>query len=326
MRRTVPGLAFALALAIATLSLVAAPQTAPSPLSLHASAVSFTLNYSDPASDVAKMWTSNGTHVTDAAGNWILSPSPGTVNLIRLSSSDSGLNVNVFLKVQTTLSVLPNATYEYRLYPRADNASHYVVTFRDGLTTLVSNHTGSATHNLTANTSVGNLGWLGVAVSKNYLGGAANITGWNIDATTRMVAGNYTYEDFVWQQPGNPGSAPAFIQGRVTDAGTSSGLAGVNVSTGTGGYYTTTNSTGYYSLPAAPGTFTLTFALTGYESASKTVTVSYQQTQTANEALTRITPITGQSWFWGLIIVLIVAIVAVAYLVLRRRSKPRPPK
>lgn len=326
MRRILRGLALTLALAIVTLSLLIAPQTSPVSFPVHASAVSLALNYSDPASDVFKMWTSNASHVTDAAGHWLLSPAPGTVNLIRLSSTEAGLNVQVFLKVQTSISVLANVTYEYRLYPRADNATHYIVTFRDGFTTMVSNHTGSTAHNLTANTTVGNLGWLGVAVSKDYMKGAANITAWNIDATAKMVAGNYTYEDFVWQQPGNPGSAPAFIQGRVTDVGTGAGLANVNVSTGSAGYFTTTNATGSYSLPAAPGTFTLTFTLSGYESTSKTVTVSYQQTQTANAALTKITPLTAQPWLWALIVVIIVAIVAIAYVLMRRRSKPQAPK
>lgn len=323
MRRELPGLAFVLALAIAAVSLMAPPQTPTAPFGVHsAAAVNFALNYSDPASDVFQLWTSNNSHVTDAGGFWILSPSPGAVNLIRLSSADAGSAVNVFLKVQTTIAVRANTTYEMRLYTRADNSTHYVLTFRDGASNLVSNHTGSVTVNMTANTTVGNLGWLEFHVGKSLLG---NITSWDIDATAKQVAGNYTYEDFGWSLPGNPGSAPAFIQGRVTDAANGAGLGGVNVTTGTGGYFTSTNATGYYSLPAAPGNFTLTFTLSGYDSLSKAVSVQYQQTQTVNAAMSK-TSALATYLPWILIIVVVVAVVLVAVLLLRRRKKPSAPK
>ncbi len=322
MRRFLLGLAFALVLAIAIGSALAVSQSpAPSYEVRAAAAVNFALNYSDPASDVFQLWMSNGSHVTDASGYWIMSPTPGEVNLIRLSSSDAGAAVDVYLKVQTTITVSPNDTYQMRLYTRADNATHYIVTFRDGVTSMVTNHTGSATWNLTANTTVGNLGWLGFRVSKAYLG---NITAWNIDATAKEAVGNYTFEDFGWSLPGNPGSAPAFIQGRVTDAANGDGLAGVNVTTGAGGYFTTTNATGYYSLPAAPGTFNLTFTLSGYDSATKQVTVQYQQTQTVNQQLSKASTLGDYLPWIALVVVLVVALVVVV-LVLRRR-KPAPPK
>ncbi len=328
MRRVLPGLVLALALAIALGALLSAPEAPASSTTMRASAVNYALNYSDPSSDVFKLYTSNGTHVTDAAGYWIMSPSPGTVNLLRLSSADAGASVSVYLKVQTSISVAANTTYEWRLYTRADNATHYILTFRDGLTSLVSNHTGSATVNLTSSTQVGTLGWLGVSVSKADLGGSANITAWNIDATAKEIAGNYTYEDFGWSQPGNPGSAPAFIQGRVTDAATGAGLANVNVSTGSGGYYAFTNATGYYSLPAAPGNFTLTFSLSGYDPGSKTVSVNYQQTQTVNEQLTKTTafPLGTLS---VLVLLLVVVAGVAAFLVFRSRKsrrKENPPQ
>lgn len=328
MHRTASGLLLAVlvaSVALAVSSLPAAPATFP----VHASAVNFALNYSDPSSDVYRLYTSNQSHVTDAGGFWIMSPSPGTVNLLRLSSSDAGTNVNVFLKVQTTISVLANTTYQWRLYTRSDNSTHYILTFNNGFTNLTSNHTGAVVRDLSVNTTIGgtsSLGWLGVAVSKAYLGGAANITTWNIDASTKQIQSNYTFVDYGWSQPGNPGSAPAVIQGHVSDASTGADLAGVNVSTGTAGYYTLTDIHGNYSLPAAPGNFTLTFTLSGYDSASKTVSVSYQQTQTVNAQLTRIVPLTEQPAFWVLIVVAIVAVVAVAFLLLRRRSKPKTPE
>lgn len=325
MHRTASGLLLAVLVASVALAVTSLP-AATVTFNVRASAVNFALNYSDPSSDVYQLYSSNLSHVTNAAGYWIMSPSPGTVNLLRISSADAGTNVDVFLKVQTTISVLANTTYQWRLYTRSDNSTHYIVTFRGGSTTLVSSHTGSATNNLTANTTVGGLGWLGVSVSKNYLGGAAAITSWNIDASTKQIQSNYTYEDFGWSQPGNPGSAPAVIQGHVSDASTGADLAGVNVSTGAAGYFALTDSHGNYSLPAAPGTFTLTFTLSGYDSASKSVTVNYQQTQTVNAQLTRTVPLSAQPAFWVLIVVAVVAVAAVALILLRRRSKPKTPE
>ncbi len=316
MRRFLPGLVLALALAIALGSLLVAPQASAPAFPVRTSAVNFSLNYSDPASDVFQLWTSNDSHVTDASGFWILSPSPGTVNLIRLSSSDGGSSVNVFLKVQTTITISANTTYEMRLYTTADNSTHYVITYRDGIATMVANHTVSTIVNRTADASVGPLGWLEFHVSKSDLG---NITAWDIDATAKQVAGNYTYEDFGWSLPGNPGSAPAFLQGRVTDAANGAGLANVNVSAGTGGYFTTTNATGYYSLPAAPGTLNITYTLSGYDTLTKQVTVQYQQTQTVNAQLSKTS--TLPSYLpWILVVVLIVAVVLVAVLLMRRRK------
>ncbi len=324
MHRTASGLLLAVLVASVALAVSSLP-SAPASFPVRAAAVNFALNYSDPSSDVFKLYTSNQSHVTDAAGYWILSPSPGTVNLLRLSSADAGTSVDVYLKVQTTISVLANTTYQWRLYTRSDNSTHYIVTFRDGYTNMVSNHTGSATDNLTAGTTVGNLGWLGVSIPKADLGGASNITTWNIDATAKQVQSNYTYEDYGWSLPGNPGSAPALIQGHVTDATTGADLANVNVSTVSAGYYALTDANGNYTIPAAPGNFTLTFSLPNYETATKTVTVKYQQTVTVNAKLTRIVPLTEQPFFLPLAIGVIVAAIAMVLLVvLLRRRKPKP--
>lgn len=324
MRNTLPGLVIVVAFAITILSFLAVSPTPAGRIPLHASSVNINLNYSDPANDVAVLWTSNNSHVTNAGGFWVFSANHPSVDLLRLSSTNSSTSIAVYLKVRSTIAILPNTTYQFSLYPRLDNSTHYVVTYHDGTTTMVTNHTGSSTWNLTARTQVGNLGWLGVNVSMADLGGPANISAWNIDATSKQVSGNYTYEDFVWQQPGNPGSAPAFIQGRVTDAASGAGLANVNVSVGAAGYFTHTNATGYYSLPASPGNFTMSFSLFGYDTATKQVTVQYQQTQTVNAQLAKPSLLTS-STLWILVAVILVSVALVAFLVLRRK-KPEVPK
>ena len=325
MRRALTWLALGLVLALAIASALAAAPAPPVPGVVHAAAVNLNLNYSDPASDVFQMWTSNGSHVTDASGYWVMSPSPKEVNLIRLGSTDAGTSVDLYLKVQTLIASRPNVTYDISMYSRADNQTHYIFEYSFGRAILTQNRTNAAQVNMTANVTVAGSAFT-VTVAEALLGGTTNITAWNLDATSKEFAGNYTYEDFVWQQPGNPGSAPAFIQGRVTDAANGTGLSNVNVSTGTGGYFTTTNATGYYSLPAAPGTFNLTFSLSGYDSATKAVTVQYQQTQTVNAQLSK-TSALGASLVWIVAAVIVVAAVAlVAVLVRRRRRKPAQPK
>lgn len=328
MRRLLTGLAFGLALALAIGAVLAVPQTPAPAFAVRASAVNFVLNYSDPASDVFLLWTSNGTHVTNATGFWLMSPYPPSANLFRVASYDDGAGIGLYLNVKNTIASNVSTSYAIRMYSRADNRTHYILTYKDGAATLKSNVTGAVGVNMTANVTISAVSTLNAVVSKSLLGGTANITAWNIDATAKMVVGNYTYEDFVWQQPGNPGSAPAFIQGRVTDAATGAPLANVNVSTGSGGYFTSTDVTGNYSLPAAPGNFTLTFTLSGYDSVSKSVAVNYQQTQTVDAQLSK-TSLLGSSLLWIVLVLVIVAAALVAVLMIRRRRKPaqsRPPE
>ncbi len=324
MRRALTGLALGLALALAIVSTLSATPAPPAAGSVRAAAVSLDLNYSDPASDVFTMWTSNGTHVTDASGYWIMSPSPGVVNLIRLGSSDAGTSVNLYLKVQTTIASRPNVTYDIRMYSRADNRTHYIFEYSNGRALLTQNQTTAPQVNMTANVTVGTSAFT-VTVAKSLFGGPTNITAWNLDATAKEFAGNYTYEDFVWQQPGNPGSAPAFIQGRVTDMADGAGLSNVNVSTGAGGYFTTTNATGYYSLPAAPGTFNLTFGLSGYDALTKSVTVQYQQTQTVNAALSKTSSLGSYAVWIAATVIVLAAVVLLVVLVRRRKKRSSPP-
>ncbi len=284
----------------------------------------FGCNYSDPANDVAELWTANGTHVTTAGGYWIFVTNRSSIDLVRLSSSNASADINIFLDVKAMrVDTSANTTFQWRLYTRADNSTHYIVTYHAGITTMTTNKTGSTSWNLTASTRVENLGWLAVAVPKADLGGPANITAWNIDASSKMVQGSYTYEDFVWQLPGNPGSAPAAIQGHVTDAASGSGLAGVNVSAA--GYWTSTNATGYYLLPATVGNLSVSFTLMGYVTVVKPVSVSTSQTVTVDAALTKASQAGLPASTWVVLAVVGVAVVGAVVLIAARRRKPKPP-
>jgi hypothetical protein len=285
---------------------------------IHTSAINFNLSYSDPASDVAQLWTSNNSHVTSAGGAWVMSPNPGVVDLIRLSSLESGSNISLSVRVRTTIAVQANTTYDVRLYTTSDNSTYYIVRYNNGTTTLRSNHTGSAVTNL-GGTTTSPASTLNFVVPKSALG---SITAWNIDATAQMVGTTYTYVDFIWSVPGNPGSAPAAIQGHVTDAGTGVGLAGVSVSAA--GYSTTTNATGYYLLPAVQGNLTITFSLAGYQTASQPISVSLAHTATVNAQLSRTSQGLPAST-WLLIAVGIIAASAIIAFVVLRRRRPSPP-
>ena len=139
MRRALTWLALGLVLALAIASALAAAPAPPVPGVVHAAAVNLNLNYSDPASDVFQMWTSNGSHVTDASGYWVMSPSPKEVNLIRLGSTDAGTSVDLYLKVQTLIASRPNVTYDIRMYSRADNQTHYIFEYSFGRAILTQN-------------------------------------------------------------------------------------------------------------------------------------------------------------------------------------------
>ncbi len=324
MRPALPALGLLFALALVTWSLVVVPEAPASSFVLHASAVNFNLSYPDPTGDVFELWSSNATHVTTAGGFWIMGRNPGEVNLVRLSSVDAGANVDLALRVRTVILSDVNVSYEIRLYPRADNGTHYLVDYSNGLASLTQAGSSATSVNVTAGTSIGPSSTLNVAVNKTLLGGLANIDSWKIDASTKEVAGNYTFEDFLWQVPCSLESAPAFVQGKVTDA-TNGSLSGVTVSTNTG-CSATTDASGFYSVPAAPGNVTLTFSRGGYDSASKNVTVAYQQTQTVNAKLSA-SPFgfVASPLFVGAVLA-VAAIAVFAFLLrLRRKMAPQPP-
>lgn len=176
--------------------------------------VSSTLNYSDPASDVVQLWSSNMTPVYNAGGEPVMSPFPDAINILWLRSSETSGGENVTLRVETKGSIadLSNTTYEFRLYSRADNASHFVVTYTNGVTVLGSNDTGFTPKDISRNSTISAIGpnptiqnALTINVNKTLLG---TIDAWNIDGIATQSGPTYTYRDFGWEVPGNPGSAP----------------------------------------------------------------------------------------------------------------------
>ena len=168
-----------------------------------ASAVSFDLSYTDPASDVVEFWTSNMTPVlTD--GNLTMSPFPDSVNMLHLTSSNASADVVLTMQVKGTIANLDNTSYQIRLYTRQDNATHFAVTHVNRTTTLASNATGFVPIDLSGSTTIVQ-DTLSVRVAKSRLG---TITAWEIDATASETEAVYTYVDYGWRIPGNPGSAP----------------------------------------------------------------------------------------------------------------------
>lgn len=203
MKRWVAG---ALLLALVALAFAAVPVRA-DPLNL---------SYSDPSSDVAKLWTSNGTAVLNPDGTPFLSPFPDAVNLQRLDSANDTDNVTLALIVKGSIANLDNTTYEIRLYTRADNRTHFFVTYVNGTTTFNSNATGFVPKDITGNSTVTSSGpnptiqnMLRITVAKALL---ETLSYWNIDATAKQSGSTYLYEDTIWEVPGNPGSTPPTTQ------------------------------------------------------------------------------------------------------------------
>ncbi len=188
-------------------SLATATSIAPGP-----SSVSLWLNYSDPASDVVKLWTVNMTPVLGTNGTWIFSVNPISVNIRWLRSANEAADVNLTVETVGNIANLDNTSYEFRLFTRADNASHYIVTYTNGSTVLTSNATGFTPVDISGNSSITAAGSnptlknaLHIAVAKSLLG---TITSWNLDGTATQRGTTYSYRDFGWELPGNPGSTP----------------------------------------------------------------------------------------------------------------------
>ncbi len=272
------------------------------------------------------------TPVLDVNGEPLMSPFPSAINLIRLRSEESagGMNVSLTIEVQGSIAGLDNTTYDVRLYTRADNASHFLVSYVNGTTTLGSNDTSFVPIDITGNSTVGSTGpnptlenTLEITVAKSLLG---NITAWNIDATSTQLGATYSYRDFGWEVPGNPGSAPTILYGTVTEAGAGTGLSGVNVSTDAGEYRTMTNATGAYSLTLSPGTYNVTFALDGYETTMLQVTVTTGDTRLLDAELNRLGLLEqGGNGLWVLLVGLSLAALLVVAMLLWRRRRSTPP-
>ena len=181
-----------------------------------ASTVSFDRNYSDPASDVVQLWTSNMTPVLLPDGNLTLTPFPDSVNLLRIRSANVSASVNLTFQVKGSIANLDNTTYEMRLYTRLDNASHFIVTYVNGSTVLTSNATGFNPVDISGNSAIVSTGsnpallnTLVLTVAKSLLG---PITSWDIDATATQRGLTYTYRDYGWAVSGSPGSGPPSSQ------------------------------------------------------------------------------------------------------------------
>ncbi len=301
-------------------------------LAVPSAGVPLELTYTDPASDVVKLWSSNMTPVLNVNGEPFMSPFPAEINILRLHSTESegGANVTLTLEVQGSIANLDNTSYEIRLYTRADNASHFIVSYANGSTFLDSNDTSFSAIDITGNSTVGSTGpnptlqnALEIRVEKSLLG---NLTAWNMDTTGTQIGPTYSYRDFGWEVPGSPGSAPTILYGIVTEVGVGTTLSGVNVSTDVGGYWTVTNTTGAYSLSISPGTYNVTFTLEGYGTTTLRVTVAAGDTRSLDAELSRLGLFEqGGNWLWVLLTGLSLALLLVATAVLLRRRKSRSP-
>ena len=101
---------------------------------------------------------------------------------------------------------------------------------------------------------------------------------------TEDIAITATYELYV--------PVYGWIDGYVTDTETGDALAGATVTAN--GVSVLTNAEGYYNIEVTPGTYTVTASMVGYESQSKSVTVSAGETITVDFALSP-TPFTIDS-------------------------------
>src|SRR5256712_6619999 len=121
-----------------------------------------------------------------------------------LASANASADVTLAIQVKGTIANLDNTSYQIRLYTRQDNATHFAVTHVNRTTTLPSNATGFVPIDLSGSTTIVQV-TLSVRVAKSRLG---TITAWAIDATASETRTVYTYVDYGWRIPGNPGSAP----------------------------------------------------------------------------------------------------------------------
>jgi hypothetical protein len=296
-----------------------------------AGAPNFLIDYSDPASDVEQLWTSNMSAVLDGNGDPISSPFPDSINIIWVRSRNATDPANATISVETQGSIAnrDNTSYEFQLYTNETDPDYFRVTYVNGTTTLDSTDPSFVPVDLTGNSNVTSAGpnptlqnLLRINVEKSLLG---TIDFWNVRLRALQVGPTYTYRDWGWELPGNPGSAPTIVQGIVTVAGTANPLAGVNVSTDVGGYYTATNASGGYYLPVSPGTYNVTFTLAGYQSVTVQVTLASGETRDLDAQLSR-SGLGSDSFLWiALVLVAIAAAAFLAFLVLRRRKQQAPP-
>jgi len=98
----------------------------------------------------------------------------------------------------------------------------------------------------------------------------ASAGGYQPSSASVTVSGSDVTKDF-YLIPVGSGHA---ITGYVYKSGTSQGISGATVTASPGGYSTTTDSAGHYSLTLPDGTYTVTVSASGYQSTTRSVTVS----------------------------------------------------
>lgn len=291
----------------------------------------FHLDYSDPASDVEQLWTSNMSAVTDANGDPIASPFPDPINIIWTRSANATVPANVTLTVETQGSIAnrDDTSYEFQLFTEPTDASYFRVTYVNGTTTLDSTDAGFTPVDLTGNSTISSVGpptiqnRLRINVEKSHLG---TITTWNVRLLALQTGPTYTYRDWGWELPGNPGSAPTIIEGVVSETGTGTALSSVNVSTDIGGYWTLTNATGGYSLSLAPGAYNVTFTRDGYATQTTQLTITTGETRQLDAQLSRLGLGLGSDVIlWIAVGIAILAGLAILVVLMRRRRRQPPP-
>jgi len=272
----------------------------------------FTVDYSDPASDVEQLWTSNRSAVLDANGDPISSPFPDAINILWVRSRNATDPANVTISVETQGSIAnrDDTSYEFQLYTQPTDASYFRVTYVNGTTILDSTDSSFPSVDISGNSTITSTGpnptlrnLLRINVEKSHLD---PIDSWNVRLLALQVGPTYTYRDWGWELPGNPGSSPTILEGIVTEAGMGTPLAGANVST---------------------GTYNVTFARDGYASQVFQVTIATGETEQVNVQLTRLGfGLGGDSILWiALAIVSLVALLAIVAIVLLRKKRSPPP-
>ncbi len=305
------------------------------------SGVNLWKNYSDPASDVQKFYTSNGTPVI-VGGNFVFSPTPSSANLLELHSAPGAGNlVDITIKLAGSkqtgggVGATTNFTYTFDLYTDLNDKVHYIVNYTGGTGTmwLVSNKTSGFTpRDITGNASItsssGNR--LDQLVLKVDLSLIPSVTAWDVDALAVERDAYYTYKDFIYLVPGHPGTAPAALQGHVYVEGSNTTLANVTLTSDVGNFTTLSNAQGAYFIGLAPGAYNITAHKAGYRDVTYHVVVGLGSVITHDFQLA---PLSFFDQLGVLTLLLIVAIVvgaalAALFFLLRRRQQgpgPKPP-
>ena len=241
-----------------------------------AKAIDFTLEYSDPASDVMKLNSSTMNPVI-VDGEPVMSPFPDEINILWLRTGEAGtLNEYIEVRIEVKGQIVNrlNTTYTVNLYTNETNETHYIVNYTSGYMWIRSNVSAAIT-DITGNSTIGGIGGntLILLISKDLLG---EITAFNVDAYATIYDTPYSYRDFGWMVPGHPGSTPTGVEGTVYGEGDTP-LEGATVSTEDGAYATLTDANGAYILQLPSGSYTLIAEKDGYKSQRKDVVVESGQ-------------------------------------------------